>query len=366
MRKRLFILLLAASFRAAADEKPKLARNVILLLADAAGVPTISAASLFGYQRPQALYIQSWSHIGMSDTSTASDWVTDSAAGMTAIMTGRKTQNGVISQGPDAVRGRKDGVPLKTLLEYAEERGLSTGVLSNVTIADATPAACFAHVSDRGMLGEIFLQLFSPRFGDGVDVLAGPGRKPILASVSALGKDLSAEAAKQGRAVYSSLDEIPSEAQRFLSVTDGSFDLDRAAMMAIRALSKNRKGYFLMIESDAHTDRAEAGLTRLVNFDKLIREIAGMVDLNDTLLLFTADHSFDLRVRGGGQGEPLLKIASGDASKMEFVRVDDSHTGEEVLVLAQGPGAERVNGFFPNTEIFRIMMAAYGWPAEER
>jgi alkaline phosphatase len=41
--------------------------------------------------------------------------------------------------------------------------------------------------------------------------------------------------------------------------------------------------------------------------------------------------------------------------------VDNIHTGEEVIAAAQGPGAERVKGFFPNTEIFRIVMAAYGW-----
>jgi alkaline phosphatase len=37
-----------------------------------------------------------------------------------------------------------------------------------------------------------------------------------------------------------------------------------------------------------------------------------------------------------------------------------------VLVTAQGPGAERVKGFFPNTQLFRIMMAAYGWDSGVR
>ena len=41
--------------------------------------------------------------------------------------------------------------------------------------------------------------------------------------------------------------------------------------------------------------------------------------------------------------------------------VTGRHTAEEVLVLAQGPGAEKVHGFFPNTELFRVMMSAYGW-----
>jgi alkaline phosphatase len=36
------------------------------------------------------------------------------------------------------------------------------------------------------------------------------------------------------------------------------------------------------------------------------------------------------------------------------------HTGEEVLVAAQGPGAERVHGFIPNTAILGVMWT-FGW-----
>ncbi|MGH9659938.1 MAG: alkaline phosphatase, partial [Bryobacteraceae bacterium] len=166
---RILALLLCVPLVAA----PKRAKNVILFLADAGGIPTLNAASLHGYGEPQKLYVQTWPHVALSDTSTASNWVTDSAAGMTAIVTGVKTHNGVISQGPDAVRGKQDGKPLKTVLEYAEQRGLSTGVLSNVNIADATPAACYSQANDRRKFGDIFLQVFNPRFGDGVDVVMG-------------------------------------------------------------------------------------------------------------------------------------------------------------------------------------------------
>src|SRR5687767_8368987 len=126
----LLVVLLSASSEAA----PKRAKNIILFLADAGGLPTISAASLHGYGDAQKLFVQSWPNIALSDTSTASSWVTDSAAGMTAIVTGVKTHNGVISQGADTIRGKQDGARLKTILEYAEEHGLSTGVLSNVNI----------------------------------------------------------------------------------------------------------------------------------------------------------------------------------------------------------------------------------------
>ncbi|RPI54118.1 MAG: alkaline phosphatase, partial [Acidobacteria bacterium] len=98
------------------------ARNVILFLADGTGISTVHAASIHGHGAAQKLYIQHMPHLGFSETSSASTWVTDSAAGMTAIVTGEKTHNGVISQGPDAVRGKQDGRPLKSILEYAEEK----------------------------------------------------------------------------------------------------------------------------------------------------------------------------------------------------------------------------------------------------
>ena len=93
--------------RAPATATPSVerARNVILFVGDAGGLPTLNAASLYGYDRPQALFIQKMPNIALMDTSTASNWVTDSAAGMTAIVTGRKTHNGVLSQADDAVRG---------------------------------------------------------------------------------------------------------------------------------------------------------------------------------------------------------------------------------------------------------------------
>jgi alkaline phosphatase len=92
--------------------------------------------------------------------------------------------------------------------------------------------------------------------------------------------------------------------------------------------------------------------------------IAGIVDPRDTLLLFTADHSFDLRIHGGNRQEPLLKGLDPAARRplaLPFVSVNGHHTAEEVLVDAKGASAERVRGYMANTELFRILMAAYGW-----
>src|SRR5512146_1710550 len=158
------------------------ARNVILFLGDAGGIPTLNIASVREYNDPQSLFIQHMPQIGLSDTSAADVWVTDSAAGMTAIVTGQKTNNGVISESSAAIRGKKDGAILKTILEYAEQHGLSTGVLTNMNLTDATPAACYAHANDRSRSGDIMGQMFKPRFGDGVDVAIGSGRDAVLAA----------------------------------------------------------------------------------------------------------------------------------------------------------------------------------------
>ncbi|HXK61406.1 MAG TPA: alkaline phosphatase, partial [Acidobacteriota bacterium] len=165
----LFILLLVFSACGRSQEQ---ARNVILFIGDAGGISVYTAAAHYKGQA-QSLFIHKMPHHALSDTSSASHLVTDSAAGMTALVTGRKTNNGVISQGPDAVRGKKDGQTLKTILEYAEERGLSTGVVTDDKVAGAPPGACYSHSNDRKKTGEMFAQLLQPAYGDGVDLLIG-------------------------------------------------------------------------------------------------------------------------------------------------------------------------------------------------
>ena len=81
------------------------ARNVILFLGDAGGVPTLSAGGIMAHDRPQSLFIHSMPNMGLSDTSALNNWVTDSGAGMTAIMTGQKTNGSMISVVPSGTEG---------------------------------------------------------------------------------------------------------------------------------------------------------------------------------------------------------------------------------------------------------------------
>lgn len=357
MARRTLILALVLALASPAIFAAGKAKNVILFLGDGTGPSTVNAASIHGYGEPRALYIQNMPNIGLSETSSASSWVSDSAAGMTAIVTGQKTHNGVISQSSAAVKGAKDGEPLKTILEYAEEHGLATGVVSNSSMADATPAACYAHVNDRAKFGEIFGQVLTPRFGDGVDVIIGPGRTGILTKTAALGIDLTTELPKKGfvfRDALEALEGLPETPRRAVVLLDDEeHDLSRAVDYALKVLSQNPAGFFLMVESNNHSKDVRHTLDRTVRFDKLIRRISEQRK-NDTLILFTADHSFDLRLPSGAKGADIIAN----------VKVDGSHSAEEVLVSADGPGAEQVRGIFPNTQLFHIMMAAYGWESQ--
>lgn len=358
------VLLALVLFFPATLSAQERARNVVLFLADAGGIPTINAASWHGYEAPRRLFVQRMPHIALSDTSPVRDLVTDSAAGMTAIVTGQKVLNGVLSQSAQSE-------PLKTILEYAEQHGLSTGIITNDSMTGATPAALYAKAGSRSQTSAIFQQLFTPRFGDGPDVVIGPGRSAIAKALAAEGVDLDTLARNSGRPLLRTTSEVPADATRAIVLLESAnYDLDEAVRLAVRMLSVNPRGYFLMVEWDTHTDNVQRGLDRMVALDRAIEKTAGIVG-PDTMLLFTADHSFDLRLRGGNVSRPLLdgleeeqKLAAEEKRRdirLRTLRMDNGHTGEEVLASAQGPGADRVRGYLANTDLFHIMMNAFGW-----
>ncbi len=368
--KRVLRLMILLAFWTAGQAGP--AKNVILFIGDAAGSPTISAASIYRYDQPLKLFVQQMPYVALMDTSSASEWVTDSAAGMTAIVTGHKTRNSVVSQSETAVPGERDGEWLKTILEHAEERGLSTGVVSNSMILSATPAACFAHVNDRDRYDQIFTHLLQPRFGDGVDVMFGPERARMTEIARRQGMEVGSALDSLGLTLFAAVDEVPEGARRAAVFLDGEdFDLNHVTQRAIDVLSQNSSGFFLMVESDCHTSKLIKGLRNMLKLDDAVRGAAERMKGTDTLVVFTADHSYDFRVYDGSRNEPLLGELEdpdiGDGMQgiiMGNVRRFDDHTGEEVPVCAQGPGAERFRGYLRNTDLFHIMMEAYGWETE--
>lgn len=342
---------------------PVKARNVIVFLGDAGGLSTLSAAGIMAHDRPQSLHIQSMPHIGLSDTSSRNRWVSDSAAGMSAIMTGHKTDNGMVSVVP--VEGGAPR-PVQTFFEHAERRGLSTGIVTNMPIWDATPAACYAHAASRKDKAAIFAQLLSPRFGNGVDIMVGRGRADAGAVFAGQGTTAEQAFAAAGYR-YGSDPALLRTAPRVAVLRDEPFAPLPTVEATISQLSRNAKGYVLMVEWDMHTDDPVAGLRHVVEMDDMIRRVQTVAG-PDTLILFTADHSFGLRMNGGTRGSPMADQYAQAATKTgttvannSIISVEDGHTGEDVVAAAAGPGADQVHGFFANTRLFDMLMTAVGW-----
>jgi alkaline phosphatase len=139
---------------------------------------------------------------------------------------------------------------------------------------------------------------------------------------------------------------------------DDDFDFDAAVRQAVARLSQNPKGFMLVAHSDCHTGKTRTSLQRVIDLDKAVASTAEQVKSN-TLILFTADHSYDLRIKGEGLTE--TSKASDHKKIGSAVSLEDEHTAEEVPLLGMGPGSERISGFMSNTDVFQIMMANFGW-----
>ena len=140
------------------------ARNVILFVGDGMGVTTITAARILAGQlqtpnyggEENLLSFEKFPYLAHSKTYQVNQQVADSAPTMTALITGYKTREGMLSVDPfkvlrtdDFAQSAKSESHLESLLEKAESKGLWTGVVSTARVTHATPGACYAHTSHR-------------------------------------------------------------------------------------------------------------------------------------------------------------------------------------------------------------------------
>ncbi|RMG80031.1 MAG: alkaline phosphatase, partial [Bacteroidetes bacterium] len=117
------------------------------MIGDGMGIAQITAAL---YRNGDHLNLEKFPVVGLHKSYSASNLITDSAAGATAFATGIKTYNGAIGVNPDTL-------PVKTILEMAEDHGLATGLVATSSIVHATPASFVAHQKLRKMYEAIAL-----------------------------------------------------------------------------------------------------------------------------------------------------------------------------------------------------------------
>ena len=427
-----------------------------------------------GMGEDDVLSFETFPYVALSKTYTTDNQIGESAGTITAMMTGVKTASGVIGVKDTAGIRYENGKPvapadcgasarLTTALEYAEMDGMATGVVTTTRLTHATPAGTYAHVSDRNWEADadiaerlpsahrrckdVAAQLIDFSYGDGIDVAMGGGRVNFLpwtqhdpestAAKTVLGRrldgrDLTKEwlSKRKGAAYvwneaeFKALDpatvgpvlglfepdHMHYEADRADDIA-GEPSLSEMTSFAIRKLSTNKHGFFLLVEGGRidhanHAGNAYRALTDTVEFAKAVRAAMTLTKESDTLTIVTADHSHTLVLAGyaprgnpilglarhydpttdsyvpiiaqdgkpyttlsyangpGGVNGPRADLTGVDTTAKDFTQQalvplgSETHAGEDVPVYARGPMANLLTGVFEQNYIFHVMDAA--------
>ncbi len=402
------------------------APSAILFVGDGMGQAAVTAARIYqGNARDGKLALDEFDQVAIVRTFCSNTMVTDSAASATAFATGHKTNALMIGQDPG-------GNTLETILEKAKKAGKSVGVVTTTTVTHATPACFYAHIGSRALESNIADQLID--YGQ-VDVVMGGGREFFLPKGTADpetggtskrmdGRDLIAEAKAKGYRYIQNQAEFdetmtlvsgggdPGKVLALFQPGMMNYDVQRAndtwgepslaemTELAIKVLSRNPRGYFLMVEGGridhgSHANQAKLTITDLIAFDKAVQ--AGLdltANAKETLVVVTADHEtgglaingyagieisgdalFTTEAPGGakdiitfgtgpGQDREAMKDVPRDSPDYKQPSVykmgSAAHSGVDVHAWAAGPGAEAFKGTIDNTEIALNMMKSLG------
>jgi alkaline phosphatase len=344
-------------------------RAIILLIGDGMGEFQRTAARWTAVGQDGQLAMDAMPVSGWSRTGSANSAITDSAAAATALATGVKTNNGVISLDPY-------GNTLTTILERAQARGMAVGLVTTVQMAHATPAAFASHVSSRGMMTEIASQMVDHQ----VDVLLGGGEDEFLPTSEqgcypewgerSDGRDLISEAVAAGYThvcTPAAFAETPITATRLLGLfaDEGmtrpySPTLAQMTQKSIDILSQDPDGFFLMVEGGqidwaCHANDATNAISDTVGFDEAVAVAQAYASLNtDTLVIVTADHEtggMSVSLSSGEDGP--FPIADGGTFYVNWTT--SGHTAVNVPTTAQGMFSTLLAGTDENTHIHDVM-----------
>jgi alkaline phosphatase len=359
------------------------AKNVIFFLGDGMGPVTVTAARIYKGEKQLAaqpgslasaerakLVMQSLPYAARIKTYSLDGQTTDSAPSMAAYMTGVKMRNEVISMsadthavdstgkqyinGEDTTCPPTNGKPAETLLELAKAKGRSVGAVSTTRVGHATPATTYAHICNRNGYNTIAEQSvpghanYNPKLLDGVDVLMGGGTRNYLPKSSPGSKRTDevnlVDAMKAKGYTYvntgTALRGIDAASTGKLlglfSPSEMAYELDRVNQKldqpslsemtekALGVLSKNDKGFFLMVEGGRidhalHGTNAKRALEDTLAFDTAIQTALTFMEkkdpgLKNTLVVVTADHDHAIAFNGYPKiGNPILGKVNGYA-----------------------------------------------------
>ncbi len=336
-------------------------RNIILFIGDGMGLSHLTAARINVFGPDGRFQIERMPVTGLVATHAVDDLITDSAAAGTAFSCGIKTTNG--SVGVDS-----SGASHSTILETARDAGLSTGLITTTSLSDATPAVFAAHARNRKMQAEIAVQLIQAR----VNVLFGEGAffypRTDPRSHRQDGTNPIELARQSGYTFVDKKEELRNANGDFLLGLFEDLTTDRMkpglqaatnppsladlTAKALEVLSRNNKGFFLMVEDEgvdmgSHVNRIDYFIRHVENLDEAVKVGIDFARRDEhTLVIVMADHETGgLNIIGGSQ----------PSKQFELAWATDRHTGQPAPLFAFGPHAMCFTGLKDNTEIPKIM-----------
>ncbi len=345
----IFFLIMSAGCAAQKGVTPVSAthhvKNIIFFIGDGMGTAQVYAG-MTASSTP--FYLEKFPYSGFSKTYSADNYVTDSAAGGTALATGEKTKNGMIGMGPDTT-------VIQSVVAIASKNGLATGVLSTSAVTHATPASFVAHNAGRGNYEDIALD-----FVKGVpDVFIGGGLAHFKDRKD--GKDLTVDLRNLGYDVVYNIDDLRKSGsdriagllskEHMPTISEGRKGaLKEMVTKAIETLGRDKDGFFLMVEGSmidwgGHDRDKEYITNEVIDLDEAIGVAYDFAKQDgETLIVVTADHETGGMYLYGGDIKGH-KVSAG-------FNENGNHTGVMVPVFSYGPEAERFSGIHENTYFF--------------
>ncbi|WP_437921239.1 alkaline phosphatase [Sphingobacterium sp. LRF_L2] len=320
-------------------------RNVILLIGDGMGLGHIQAALAVNKGKSNMGMMR---HIGFSFTSSYSPGNTDSGAGGTAIATGVKTFNGMLSV--DTV-----GNPLAAIPSKIVSLGMHSGIISTGDASDATPAAFYTSHLDRNASEEISASL---QHNKTIDILVGG--KPSVYQNAQKWKALEVGLRKNGFTLLREKNDFLKSTEKKIVVylpdstlkpiKDGRGPiLSELLLSTVNKLKNRGKGFFVMAESaqidyGGHARDLTYVTSETLDFDQAVGDALRFADQDGhTLVIVVADHE---------TGALTLLDVDSNQQTIQGNFASNDHSSMLVPVMAYGPGARHFSGFYQNTVIF--------------
>lgn len=320
--KRIGIILLTLAFMfiisiniqhiKAEDENTNTVKNVILLIPDGMTIAHTTLARW--YQGGESLNMDEMA-CGLIRTYNADSPIADSAPAATAMATGYKSHTGFLSVLPDAATmygqepiSMKDArKPVVTVLEAAKEKGMSVGLVATCQFPHATPAAFASHSVDRNDYENIAEQMVY----ENIDVLFAGGWQYLSPAYRKDKEDLTKVLEKRGyKLVYKKEDLkniLGTKIWGLFAQDAMSYDFDRNPKIepslaemterAIQILSKNNKGFFLMVEGSkidwaSHANDPVGVISDVLAFDNAVKVALDFAKENgNTAVIIAPDHT---------------------------------------------------------------------------